>query len=251
MLEFLKNNLVDLLLIVVGTFALVVYILQERKKVSEAASLIKLQIDDIQEGILEIGSYIVNGQLNETAFYESQLLFTENYWNKYKHYFVRKMTAKDFMTISKLYEYASEIQEQQLLMKNLQKNFFFVKQQVISTLETTGIANNLNVQNNLRIQDEFIHLLLEKISTDTNDEFVQKSTKILDNLISNSFNSPPDNIAINKQQIVSLINQNDLIYYCPLQIKISLENYIKKYSLIEIAGTDGYKKIKRISERKL
>lgn len=250
MLEFLEKNLVDLLLIVVGTFALVVYILQERKKISEAASLIKLQIDDIQEGILEIGSYIVNGQLNETAFYESQLLFTENYWNKYKHYFVRKMTAKDFMTISKLYEYASEIQEQQLLMKNLQKNFFFVKQQVISTLETTEIMKQLNIQNNLGLQDEFIHILLEKISSETNDEFIQKSTKILDNLISNNFNFQPNNIATNKQQTISLINQNDLIYYCPMQIKISLENYIKKYSLIEIEGTDGYKKIKKFSAKK-
>ena len=251
MLEFLLKNWVNLLLIVVGAFALLVYVLQERKKVSEAASLIKLQIDEIQEGIAEIDSYIANGLLNETAFYESQLLYTEDYWNKYKHYFVRKMTAKDFMTIGKLYEYASEIQEQQLLMKNLQKNFFFVSQQTISTLETAEIMKQLNFQNNSNLPTEFIHKLLEKISTDVNDEFIQESTKLLDELIGNSSNSHPNNIINNKQQIISLINQNILTPYCPQQIRISLEKYIKKYSLLEIEGTDGYKKIKRISERKL
>lgn len=249
MLEFLGENWVNLLLIIVGTFALVVYMLEERKKISEAASLIKLQIDEIREGISEIRSYIVNGQLNETAFYESQLLFTENYWNKYKHYFVKKMTTKDFTTISRLYEYASEIQEQQLLMKNLQKNFFFVKQQVISNLETGEIMKQLTIQNNVCLQDDFIHILLEKISADTNDEFIQKSTKILDNLISNNFNFQPNNIVNNKQKIIFSINQYDLTCYCPMQIKISLENYINKYLLLEIEGTDGYKKIKRISER--
>lgn len=251
MLGFLKDNWVNLLLIVVGTFALIVYILQERKKVSEAASLIKLQIDEIQEGISEIGSYIVNGQLNETAFYESQLLYTEDYWNKYKHYFVREMAAKDFITIGKLYEYASEIQEQQLLMKNLQKNHFFGNQQAISTLETTEIMKQLSSQNNLNLPNEFVHKLLEKVSTDVKDEFIQKSIELLDDLISNnSFNSHPNNIMNNKQQIISLVNQNFLTSYCPVQIRISLEKYINKYSLLEIEGTDGYKKIKKISERK-
>lgn len=251
MLNFLETNWVNLLLIAVGTFALIVYILQERKKVNEAASLIRLQIDEIQEGISEIRSYIVNGQLNETAFYESQLLYTEDYWNRYKHYFVRKMVTKDFMTIGKLYEYASEIQEQQLLMKNLQKNFFFVIQQAISTLETTEIMKELNFQNNAQLLNEFKNKLLEKMSTEINDEIIQKLTKILDELISNNnFNSYSNNIASYKQQIISLINQNILTPYFPVQIRISLEKNINKYSLLEIEGTDGYKKIKRISERK-
>lgn len=250
MLKFLEENWVNLLLIVVGTFALIVYILQERKKISEAASLIRLQIDEIQERIPEIDSYIANGLLNETAFYESQLLYTEDYWNKYKHYFVKKMTSKDFMTIGKLYEYAAEIQEQQLLMKNLQKNLFFSNQQAISTLETTEIMKQLNFQNNSHLSNEFIHKLLKKISTDTNDEFIQESTKLLDEIISNNISSQSNDIIKNKQQIISLINQNFMTFYCPQQIRVSLEKYIKKYSLLEIEGTDGYKKIKKISARK-
>ena len=144
---FMSNNTLNIILIAVTSFALVVYILQERKRVTEAASLIKIQIDELQKGILEIDSFIVNDQLNATAFYESQVLLDENYWNKYKHYFVKKIDSKDFESISKLYEYASEIQEQQQLMKALQKSFFGVSQQTIAMLEMNEIMKQLNTTN--------------------------------------------------------------------------------------------------------
>lgn len=239
MFEFFKDNWINLGLIIVGAFALIVYILQERKKVSEAASLIKLQIDELQNGISEIDSYIVNGQLNFTAFYESQQLFSEDYWSKYKHYFVKRIDPKDFGTISKLYEYASEIQEQQILMKNLQKNFFFVSQQVISNLETTCFLNNINIQNNHGLINELRLKISEKIS-----DMIGKAAN---DSFSNSNQNNPIN---NRQQIIGYINQQYFTSYYPEQIRISLEKYIKKYSLLEIDGTDGYKTIKRISERK-
>ena len=39
---FMSNNVLNIILIAVTSFALVVYILQERKRVTEAASLIKI-----------------------------------------------------------------------------------------------------------------------------------------------------------------------------------------------------------------
>ena len=41
-LKFLGANWVNILLIVVGTFALLIYVLQERRKVTEAASLVTI-----------------------------------------------------------------------------------------------------------------------------------------------------------------------------------------------------------------
>ena len=78
MLEFIKDNWANILLIIVGSFALATYILQERKKKIDAASLIVLQIDEFQERLREISTFIVDGQLNETAFYES-LHFKDKY----------------------------------------------------------------------------------------------------------------------------------------------------------------------------
>lgn len=85
-----------------------------------------MQIDEIQERLRVISGYIVEGKLNGTAFYESLPLMTENYWNKYKHYFVHDMDATSFASLNHLYNYISEIQEQQLLMKGFQKNGFYV-----------------------------------------------------------------------------------------------------------------------------
>lgn len=240
--KFIVENWVNLLLVIVTSFALVVYILQERKKATEAASLIKLQIDELQKGIGEIDSFIVNDQLNATAFYESQLLLDENYWNKYKHYFVRKMDSKDFESISKLYEYASEIQEQQILMKNLQKSFFGVSQQTIAMLEMNEIMKQLNTINNSQILEIIKSKLLEELTG-------EKEKETICNVFTN-YGSGVNNINNNKQQIISLVNQNYLTQYCPLQIKITLEKYIKKYSLLEIDGTDGYKMLKKTSKRR-
>ena len=87
MVKFISENWANILLIIVGSFALATYILQERKKKIDAASLIVLQIDEFQERLREISTFIVDGQLNETAFYESLPLMDTDYWNKYKHYF--------------------------------------------------------------------------------------------------------------------------------------------------------------------
>lgn len=241
-LIFLANNWLNILLVIVTGVALLVYILQERKKVTEAASLIKIQIDELQKGILEIDSFIVNDQLNATAFYESQYLLSENYWDKYKHYFVRKMDSKDFESISKLYEYASEIQEQQQLLKNLQKSFFGVSQQTIAMLEMNEIMKQLNTTNNSQNLEKIKSILLEELTG-------EKEKATVCNVFAN-YGSGINNIDYNKQQIISLVNNNYLTQYCPLQIKITLEKYIKKYSLLEIDGTDGYKLLKKKSKRR-
>ena len=123
-MDFIAKNWVNMCLVLVGSFALVIYILQERRKRIDAASLIVLQIDEVQEKLREISTYIVDGKLNETAFYESLPLIEENYWSKYKHYFVKKMDAMSYGSMNQLYDYVLGIQEQQQLMKILQKNAF-------------------------------------------------------------------------------------------------------------------------------
>ena len=125
-IELIFSNLIDILLVIVGGSALFIYWVQERRKVSEAASLIIMQIEDLQKRIREIGSYISEGNLNDTAFYESQSLFKIDYWNQYKHYFIRKLDSFSFNTFDEFYNCASEILEQQELMKTLQKNFSFI-----------------------------------------------------------------------------------------------------------------------------
>ena len=232
MLEFLKDNWANILLIIVGSFALAIYILQERKKKIDAASLIVLQIDEFQERLREISSFIVEGQLNETAFYESLPLMDTDYWNKYKHYFVRKMDATSYTALNQLYEYVSEIQEQQMLMKGFQKNFFQITQNVLVNMESQFIVTDIN-----------------DVCTEV---IAQNITSAIENIQNLNFDMNRFWSLYNQQRnwIRAIINQGALTSYVPVQIRISLEKMLKKYSMLEIIGTDGYQMLKKTSKQK-
>ena len=67
--NFVSKNWIDILLVIVGASAFIIYWVQERRKISEAASLIVLQVEELQTSIAEVGSYISEGKLNDGAFY--------------------------------------------------------------------------------------------------------------------------------------------------------------------------------------
>lgn len=232
MLEFIKDNWANILLIIVGSFALATYILQERKKKIDAASLIVLQIDEFQERLREISTFIVDGQLNETAFYESLPLMDTDYWNKYKHYFVRKMDATSYTALNQLYEYVSEIQEQQMLMKAFQKNSFQITQNVLANIESQFIVADLNnactgvtAQNITSAMGNMIPQGVSEADRNTLNAMVQQIAAQNPNFDMNRFWS-----LYNQQRIwtKSIINQGALTSYTPVQIRISLEKMLKK-----------------------
>lgn len=213
-------------MVLVGSFALVIYILQERRKRIDAASLIVLQIDEVQEKLREISTYIVDGKLNETAFYESLPLIEENYWSKYKHYFVKKMDAMSYGSMNQLYDYVLGIQEQQQLMKILQKNAFVLVQSILANLEAQLINFGLN---NLYGSIPMAQIW-QNPSFDLN-QFLNMYWQ-------------------QDEKIKAIINKGVLTPYIPVQIKISLEKILKEYSMLEIVGTEGYQMLKKFSKKK-
>lgn len=233
-LTFLSENWLELGLIIVGSFALIIYKLQERKKISEAASLIVLQIEELQERVREISTFIENGKLNDINFYESLPLMNENYWDKYKHYFVQEIDASSFTSLNLFYQYIAEIQEQQLLTKNLQKNTFFHTQNLIANIETQFIFNGLNPAiNNMYSHFPANNVTSQPIPPNFNFNLTQ---------FTNTFVSQQNNLQ-------DIINQNILLPYIPKQICTSLEKIFKKYSMLEITGSDGYRLLKKYSKR--
>lgn len=252
--EFIAENWVNILLVVVGSFALVVYILQGRKQKIDAASLLVLQIDELQERLQEISTYIVEGQLNETAFYESLPLMEENYWKKYKHYFVRKMDATSYTALNHLYDYVSEIQEQQLLLKALQKNSFYTTQTVFSNLESQFIFTDLNTlcggvhpQN---VVSALINTLPPNISENDRETFVAFLQQIANQNPNFDINQFWNMYRQQQGRLRDIINQNALTKYVPIQISISLEKILKKYSMLGVALSNGYQTLQKISQKK-
>ena len=225
-MDFIAKNWVNMCLVLVGSFALVIYILQERRKKIDAASLIVLQIDEVQEKLREISTYIVDGKLNETAFYESLPLIEENYWSKYKHYSVKKMDAMSYGSMNQLYDYVLGIQEQQQLMKILQKNGFVLVQSILANLEAQLINFGLN--------NSYGSIPMAQIW--------QNPSFDLNQFLNMYWQQD--------EKIKAIINKGVLTPYIPVQIKISLEKILKEYSMLEIVGTEGYQMLKKFSKKK-
>jgi|GluameStandDraft_1065615.scaffolds.fasta_scaffold56213_2 hypothetical protein len=207
-LEFLAKNWVNLGLVIVGSFAMIIYGLQERKKRIEAASLIVLQIKEIQENLRMLSTYIRDNKLDFGAFYESLPLMTENYWKQYKHYFIKEIDQKSFSDIDLLYNFVSEIQEQQLLLKQLQKESFSLTQQMLINIEGQWMSSHLSTLQTINLMD-FLN---------------------------------------NKGTLESNISQ--LTHYMPEQIRISMEKFLKEYQMLEIIGSNGYRRLEKIAKRR-
>lgn len=253
-LKFVSINWVNMLLVVVGSFALVIYLLQERKRKIEAASLIVLQIDELQERVKEISTYITNGQLDEISFYESLPLMEENYWDKYKHYFVRKMDATSYVALNHLYDYVSEIQEQQLLLKSLQKKGFYATQSVWSDIEKQFIIEGLsNAQEGVAPQS-VASVLTEAIPASITEKDKKTLSSFLEQMASQNQNFDTNQFwnIYRKQQgeLRTVLNQNALTKYIPIQIATSLEKMLKKYSMLGTALNNGYHVLQKISKKK-
>lgn len=254
-MAFIVENWVDLALIIVGASAFITYFLQGRREKIDAASVLVLQIDELLEKIGEMSSYIVEGQLNNTAFYESLPLFEENYWNKYKHLFVKNMDAAEYSTLNKFYNYASEIQEQHQLMKNLQRNGFFQTQGAYTQLEVQSILRDLDTLNSLPNAQALSKAVSETVPSNISEE----NKKILDSMVQQVLTANPQfdmsqfwaTYNRHRGQIYDVLNQGALTYYVPKQIGLSLEKSIQGAMNLGIAGRDGYRVLKKISKRKL
>lgn len=180
----------------------------------------------MQEKLREISTYIVDGKLNETAFYEYLPLIEENYWSKYKHYFVKKMDSMSYSSMNQLYDYVLGIQEQQQLMKILQKNGFVLVQSILANLEAQLINFGLN--------NSYGSIPMAQIW--------QNPSFDLNQFLNLYWQQD--------EKIKAIINKGAFTPYVPVQIKISLEKILKEYSMLEIVGTEGYQMLKNFSKKK-
>lgn len=256
-IEWIKTNwfyISDLLIIIVGLSAVWIYKAQEKGKIKNAASLVILQIDELQIRVREIQSYITEKGLNFGAFYESLPLMDTNYWDEYKHLFIRKMGNKSYNDFDKFFQYITCMQEQQKLLRNLQINYFFVKQNAISSAEFNYICETLKEVENSAVSTSQLQALLDSIPIeDGNETNRQTITNLLIQLQQKNANVDIERfwtIYNNKRmRLISITdNNNALTSYSPVQISITLQAVLKQYALLEITSTEGYKRLRHIAK---
>ena len=90
-IEFLKENWANLLLITGGFVGLFTYFVEKRNRQIEYASLIVMQIEDLKNRLTNIKEMFSNNSINEKSVYESLDLIVDNQWEKYKHLFIKKI----------------------------------------------------------------------------------------------------------------------------------------------------------------
>mgnify|MGYP000836431542 FL=1 len=165
------------------------------------------------------------------------------------------MDAAEYSTLNKFYNYASEIQEQHQLMKNLQRNGFFQTQGAYTQLEVQNILRDLDTLNNLPNAQELSKAVRETVPSNTSEE----NKKTLDSMVQQVLTANPQfdmsqfwaTYNRHRGQIYDVLNQGALTYYVPKQIGLSLEKSIQGAMNLGIAGRDGYRVLKKISKRKL
>lgn len=252
MINFIKVNWVNLGLIIVGLSAVWIYKAQEKEKLRDAASLVVLQIDELQKRVQEIQSYITNRGLNDIAFYESLPLIDVDHWKNYKHLFIRKIDNKSYDSINKFYQFVTSMQEQQELIRNLQKNHFFIKQNAISNVEISFIIETLREVDSSSVSREQLQEITQDASAVINEKQQEVLAKLIRQIEQNNPNIDMDRfwrIYQNKRgRFITITNGDSLTSYVPEQILSTLQSLLKQYSLLEIVGIEGYRKLCKIAK---
>ena len=145
MLSFFQNNLIDILLILVGLSAFGVYFKQKRDEVRTAATLVKGQIDLIEE---RVGVLKNDHQLGNIAVYHSKIIMQENLWEKYKHLLVKKLQKSDVAIIQKFFDNAEQVEHARSdiiqTMMNSWQHKSAVEHQIVGDIVQTEIDNCLS-----------------------------------------------------------------------------------------------------------
>lgn len=245
---WLGESWVNLGLILVGLSAFLIYYNQKRQEQKNAAIIITLQIEEIKAKIQELEHFIVDNTINETAFYEALPVIVENHWGKYKHLFVGTIATVDYQKISEFYKIVEGINEEQSLIKQLQKNNSFICQQSLAQCETSMILECLN---SAYINSSNIGELLDKTKE---SGIPQEEQNILKGLASAVL---PQNMSDDlfwklykprQQNYINVFNRKAYTSYIPVQPKDTLKKHFIDYHHINIDANSGVKKIRKISK---
>lgn len=97
----------NLLLVGVGLSAFGVYYWQKRDEKRAAATLVKGQIDLIEERVNILKN---DHQLGDISIYHSKTILQENLWEKYKHLLIKSIQKSDAEIIQRFFDSAEQIE---------------------------------------------------------------------------------------------------------------------------------------------
>ncbi len=199
----------NILLVFVGSWAIIAYYLNIKNQRKEVAITLVLQIDEIRENMIAVKKTLSPdpNKLDEQAMFETDHIMIENSWNKYKHLLVKKIGASDSATLFKFYRCVESIALQQNNIKN------FSMQSLIN--------------NSVLYKQQYAQVYVQLYMQQTNE-----NTEATDH---------------SRKQMAYEIGQQCLapVTYMPSQFIFTLKKYLSEYDGISIEY--AYAKLRKIA----
>ena len=107
-ITFLKENWLNLALVVVGASAIIVYLLQKRSEERAAATKVILQIDQIEKNIAVLKAKRL---LDNISVYKAPAILEHNSWEECGYQFYKSMGRDDIRLIDDFFACATELEK--------------------------------------------------------------------------------------------------------------------------------------------
>lgn len=153
---FLESTFFQSIIMIVSVIATIGIALcqfrnHKKKELKNAATILLLQIDDIERNIEYIMSEgIINGVLQEAPMHYSTIIYDENQWNKYSHLIVGVITQENYEKIDTFFKVAYRIREQQIYIKQKIQQSIDSKVWHYYNAAYTQVGNNDNPIQNIK-----------------------------------------------------------------------------------------------------
>lgn len=112
--DFIQNTI----LLLAAFITWWIYYDSKIKDISKAATILALQIKDIEKNIEYLFSEgLINGAIQERPIHYSNLIYEENQWDKYYYLMAGLLSSEAFERIDYFFKVAQRVREQQLYIK--------------------------------------------------------------------------------------------------------------------------------------
>lgn len=218
-LDFVLENLFDILLVIGGLSAFVIYFWQQHNEKRTAATLLIEQIDLVEKNIAALKN---EPQLGNIPVYRSNAIIRNNLWEVYKHLLVKKLSPSEMDLVQAFFNNAEQIER--------------AREDIIQTIQNAWLHKSF-VEHS--IAGSFLQKKLDSDIPNISWGYQQMGA----NRITVDFSAEQQKSLV----FASVYRPMDLVF----TPDVAIETLTKQLSVSnKLSGTTAYEKIQKLSYRR-
>ena len=239
---------------IAGFCAIIIYLAQKRDARVDAAVMVTQQIDLISQETINIRSKINDQSPSFTYLYELPPLMQVNYWEEYKHLFIKYLSSKQLAEIDDFYRNASVIVEQQAFVKEITHSYYEEIQR--NTLDFN--KQQATIEYSHAMESHPADMLVDKMAEINliDSEHKSDAKQTIRNLFPNNIDNIANWMIANHQTVSQIVDrtlykQVPLFYeqYMPIQVNNLVIKALDTISQLSITNSKGYNVLNGIGRR--